>query len=77
MPRELTISLDEETFEALCRRAGPDNVSAFVEILVRDRVIPTHTEAELEAWYRAMAADEEAEREALERAEAFIGDSCP
>jgi hypothetical protein len=36
--------------------------------------LPSYTEAELEAGYRAMAADEEREREAQEWLEGLIGD---
>jgi hypothetical protein len=36
----------------------------------------TATEEELLRGYQEMAADEEREKEAFQRSEAFIGDSC-
>lgn len=71
MQRKLTITIDEEVYHALHRQIGRGNISAFIEGLVRPRV---YTDADLDAGYREMAADEEAEREALEWAEAFMGD---
>jgi len=77
MQRELTITIDETTYEALNRQVGQNNINAVIEELVRSRIHRVYTDAELEAGYREMAADEEAEREALEWIEGLIGDSAP
>jgi predicted CopG family antitoxin len=74
MQRKLTITIDQQVYEALHQQVGRGNISAFIESLVRPRV---KTEADLEAGYLAMMEDEEAEREALEWIEGLIGDSAP
>ena len=63
MSRQLTITLPDDVYEQLEQRVGVDGISSFIEQLVRPRVI---TEEQLEAGYRAMAADTEYEREAME-----------
>ncbi|HEY7062255.1 MAG TPA: addiction module antitoxin [Chloroflexota bacterium] len=63
MSRQLTITLPDDVYERLADRFGPDQVSSFIEKLLTPYVV---TDEELEAGYRAMAADEEREREALE-----------
>jgi predicted CopG family antitoxin len=73
MQRKLTITIDEQVYEALHQQIGRGNISAFIEGLVRPHI---YTEADLEAGYREMAADEESEREALEWIEGLIGDSA-
>ena len=70
MQKKLTITLDEQVYEGLHRVIGPGHISQFIEGLVRPHVLTT----ELEESYRQMALDEEAEAEALEWAEALIGD---
>ena len=70
MQKKLTITLDESVYEGLHKVIGRRNISHFIENLVRPHVIGT----DLEAGYRAMAADEEREAAALEWAEATIGD---
>lgn len=67
MPRQLTITLPDDVYDELRRRAGQEDVGAYIQQLVSP---PTYTELELEAEYRAMAADAEREREALEWIEA-------
>ena len=52
------------------RVIGRGSISRFIEDLVRPHVM----ELDLEAGYREMAKDEEHEKEALEWAEAMIGD---
>ena len=47
-----------------------DDISQFIEDLVRKHIIKD----ELDAAYKQMAADEEREAEALEWAEALVGD---
>ena len=56
--------------DALHAPARPRRISRFTEDLVR----PPVTQLDLVAAYQEMAADEEAEAEALEWAEATIGD---
>jgi predicted CopG family antitoxin len=70
MHKKLTITLDEQVYEGLHKVIGRGNISRFVESLVRPHVIVS----ELEAAYCAMAQDEEREAEALEWAEAAVGD---
>lgn len=70
MQKKLTITIHEDVYEGLYRVVGRGNISEFIEALVRPHVL----DADLEEAYRAMAADEEREAEALEWAEALIGD---
>ncbi len=70
MQKKLTITVSEEVYQGLHRVIGPRRISHFIETLVRPHVI----EQDLDAAYREMAADEEREAEALEWAEALIGD---
>lgn len=74
MARQLLITLPDDVYEELRRRAGQDDVSGYIERLVRPEGI---SDSELEAGYRAMAADEDREREALEWIEAEPGDALP
>jgi predicted CopG family antitoxin len=74
MARQLVITLPDDIYEELRRRAGQDDVSSYIERLVR----PEHlSERDLEAGYRAMAADEDREREALEWIESAPDDALP
>ena len=70
MQKELTITLDEEVYEELNRSVGPEYISQFIESLIRPHIIGV----DLESAYRQMAEDESRESEALEWAEATIGD---
>ena len=70
MQRKLTITIDEDVYEGLHRVVGRRRISQFIEDLVRPHVV----DPDLDADYRAMAQDEEREAEALEWAEATIGD---
>jgi hypothetical protein len=70
MQKKLTITLDERVYEGLHKVVGRRRISRFVETLVRPHVIGK----ELEAAYRQMAQEESREGEALEWAEATIGD---
>jgi predicted CopG family antitoxin len=63
MARQLVITLPDDIYEELRRRAGQDDVSAYIERLVRPE---RPSDCDLEEGYRAMAADEDREREALE-----------
>ncbi|RLC90308.1 MAG: addiction module antitoxin [Chloroflexi bacterium] len=70
MQRKLTLTIDERVYEGLYAVIGRRRISRFIEDLVRPYVLYQ----ELEAAYRQMAQDEEREAEALEWAEATIGD---
>lgn len=70
MQRKLTITIDEQVYEGLHAVIGRRRISRFIEDLVRPHVIYQ----ELEAAYKQMAQDEEREAEALEWAEATVGD---
>ena len=70
MRKKLTITIDESVYEGLHAVVGRRRISRFVEDLVRPYVI----HQALDAAYRDMAQDEEREAEALEWAEATIGD---
>ncbi|MCJ7584309.1 MAG: hypothetical protein MUO30_06015 [Anaerolineales bacterium] len=70
MQKKLTITLDSRVYEGLHRVIGRGHISQFVEDLVRPHVLGK----DMEAAYRAMSQDEEREAEALEWAEATLGD---
>jgi len=70
MQKKLTVTIDEAVYEGLREMIGPRKISRFIEDLVRPHVIRT----ELYAAYEEMAADEARESEALEWAEATVGD---
>lgn len=70
MTRKLTITISDEVYEGLYRRVGSGRISRFLERLARPHVV----DAELEAEYRAMAADEVRESAALEWADDFVSD---
>jgi hypothetical protein len=63
-------SRDEEVYDGLHRVVGRRRISRFINELARPHVI----EDALEEGYRAMAADEAREREAMEWAESLISD---
>jgi predicted CopG family antitoxin len=70
MQKKLTITIDEQVYEGLHTIIGPRRISRFIEDLVRPHVMFP----DLEAAYQQMAEDEEREAEALEWAEAMVGD---
>ncbi len=70
MQKKLTITVDEQVYDGLHTIIGRRKISQFIESLVRPHVIG----AELETAYQEMAQDEGREAEALEWAEATIGD---
>ena len=75
MPRKLTITLDDQTYDGLYATAGRGHISRFIESVVRPHVLQrNHLGQDLEEGYRRLAADEAQEAEALEWAEATIGD---
>ena len=70
MQKKLTVTIDEEVYEGLREVIGPRKISRFIEDLVRPHV----TKKDIYAAYKDMALDEVRESEALEWAEATIGD---
>jgi predicted CopG family antitoxin len=68
--KKLTITIDDEVYEGLYRRVGRRRISRFLESLARPHVLSQ----DLEAAYRAMAADEVREREATEWSESLVSD---
>jgi predicted CopG family antitoxin len=72
MQKKLTITIDEEVYKGLHNVIGKRRISRFIEELVRPHVSPQS----LEDAYAEMARDEDREAEALEWAEATIGDSA-
>ncbi|MCI0455347.1 MAG: hypothetical protein L0Z62_00005 [Gemmataceae bacterium] len=70
MQKKLTITLDKRVYEGLHTVIGRRKISQFIESLVRPHVLGK----DLEAAYQQMAQDETREAEALEWAEATLGD---
>lgn len=70
MHRKMTITLDEDVYEGLYRVVGRRNISQFIERLVAPYVMDTS----LDDGYRAMAADNEREAEAMEWCNAIAED---
>ena len=70
MQKKLTITLDPEVYRGLHTNIGRGRISKFIEELVRP-----FTEQDLEAGYKELAKDKEAEEEALEWSEGLIQDS--
>jgi hypothetical protein len=67
MLRELTISVDETLYNALIPMVEKQTIGNLLAEFVQTRLTQrTYTQTELEAGYKAMAADEEYEREAVE-----------
>jgi predicted CopG family antitoxin len=70
MARKLTITVDDEVYTGLHRVIGRRRISRFLNNLARPHVLLE----DLSEAYRAMAADEEREREAAEWVENLTGD---
>ena len=70
MQKKLTITIDEHVYEGLHKMIGRGKISQFIESLLRPHVMGT----ELELAYQQMAQEESREGEAVEWAEAMIGD---
>lgn len=70
MAKKLTITIDDDVYDGLYRRIGARKIGRFLEDLARPHVV----DEDLEAGYRAMAQDEEAEAEAHEWIEGLVGD---
>ena len=71
MQRKLTIAMSDDVIDALHAVIGPRKIGKFIEDLVR----PLVTRPGLEAEYSRMASAEAREAEALEWAEATVGDA--
>jgi hypothetical protein len=71
MHKKLTITLDERVYEGLHRIVGRGNISQFIEALVSPKVLA----ADVEEGYREMARNEARETEAIDWAEAALGDA--
>ena len=72
MQKKLTITIDAEVYDGLCKTVGREQISEFIESLVRPKVIKV-SRADLKEGYRQMAADEEHEAEANLWMEANLG----
>jgi predicted CopG family antitoxin len=70
MHKKLTITVDERVYKGLHEVVGRRRISQFIESLVRPHVLGEG----LDAAYRQMAHEEEREAEALDWAEATVGD---
>lgn len=70
MQKKLTITIDEEVYQGLRDLVGQRRISRFIEDLIRPHIAGSS----LEAAYAEMGRDERREAEALEWAEATIGD---
>lgn len=70
MQKKLTITLDERVYDGLHSVVGRRKISRFIETLVRPHVI----DKDLDKAYAEMARDEAREADALEWAEATVGD---
>lgn len=68
MQKKLTITVDERVYDGLHSVVGWQNISQFIESLVRPHVVK-HS---LESAYQEMALDEARETEALEWADATM-----
>jgi predicted CopG family antitoxin len=68
--RKLTITVEDVVYRGLHRLIGRRNISRFLNELARPHVV----REELEAGYRAMAADEAREAEAAQWSEGLVGD---
>jgi predicted CopG family antitoxin len=70
MSKKLTITVDDDVYEGLHSVVGRRRISRFLNDLARPHVMS----GDLASAYRAMAADEEREREASEWVENLAGD---
>jgi len=67
MQRELTLSVDETLYNTLIPMVEKQTIGNLLAEFVQARYSGrAYTQEELEAGYKAMAADEEYEREAME-----------
>jgi hypothetical protein len=67
MLRELTLNVDEKLYDTLIPMVEKQTIGNLLAEFVQTRFHhQTYTQAELETGYKAMAADTEYEREAME-----------
>ncbi len=70
MQKKLTITVDERVYDGLHSIVGRRRISQFIETLVRSHLVGK----DLEVAYKQLAQEELREAEALEWAEATVGD---
>ena len=70
MTKKLTITVSEDVYRGLHKVVGRGRISRFLEDLARPHVV----KQKLASAYREMAAEERREAEALQWAEATVGD---
>ena len=70
MHKKMTITLDEAVYEGLWRTVGKRRMSQFIEDLVRPHVLTSA----MDVGYKAMAADQVLEAEAMEWCNALAKD---
>ena len=70
MSKKLTITVDDEVYTGLHSVIGRRRISRFLNDLARPHVL----QGDLAEGYKAMAADEERERDATEWVENLTGD---
>jgi hypothetical protein len=70
MQKKLTITIDGDVYRGLHHVVGRRRISRFIENVIRPHIDRPH----LDAAYKDMAADEAREADALEWAEATMGD---
>jgi hypothetical protein len=72
MTKKLTITVSEEVYKGLHAKIGAGRISRFIDGLARPHVV----DSELEAGYKAMAADQTREAEAFEWSENLLNDTA-
>jgi predicted CopG family antitoxin len=72
MSKKLTITVDDEIYQGLHSVIGRRRISRFLNDLARPHVL----RRDLAEGYRAMAADEAREQEAMEWVDNLTGDSA-
>jgi predicted CopG family antitoxin len=70
MRKKLTITIDERVYDGLHSLIGRRRISQFIDSLVRPYIVGK----DLQVAYQQMAQEEAREAEALEWAEATVGD---
>lgn len=70
MRKKITITLDAAVYDWLYRTIGKRKMSQFIEDLLRPHVLDTS----MDAGYKAMAADQVRESEAMEWVNALAGE---
>ena len=66
MTKDITITVDDQVYDGLHNVVGQQNISSFIESLVRPHVV----QEDLDGAYQQMAQDEAREAEALRWSEA-------